>query len=305
MKRNGVWLGVLVAVATAAGCAYDRTYERGGGYPAGENATGPPVSSYSIPATDPRGSVHVISLGAEKLPVAAGQPDSYVHLRIAAENRGDDTVWMVDPNEQVLTHPGGSVPASFAEASTGGPVLTLKKGQQGYLDVYYPAPPAEGPNRITLAWRLRRGSEAVPGTTDFDRVASPQPGYAAYYQPVHGPHVHVGLGLGWWWWPDYYFWNHGPYWHPYPRFWGYYGGYWCGYYPYHRYGRYYDRGYYGGRGGYYGPSRSNFGGSLGGGGWRGGGGGGAAPATAPSGGGGGGSSAPGSSNKSGWRGGGR
>jgi hypothetical protein len=282
MRPNAGWLGLLVAATAASGCALDNAYERGA--PAGEN-TGPPVSSYSVPSNDPRGSVHVISLGAERLPVQQGQPDTYVHLRIAAENRGDDAVWTLDPNDQALTHAGGSVPAAFAEASTGGPVLTLKKGAQGYLDVYYPAPPANGPPRITLAWRLRRGDEVVPGTTDFDRVASPQPGYASYYQPVQGPHVHVGLGLGWWWWPDYYFWNYGPYWYPYPRHYGYYRPYWGGYWG----GGYYGRGgYYGGGynrgysgGGYGGPSLG--GGGSGSGGWRGGGGGGATRA-APSGG---------------------
>jgi hypothetical protein len=296
---RSLWLVVLGAFATVSGCAYDSVYERTSTATPSEE-TGPPVSTYPVPTTDPRGTVHVISLGAERLPVAAGQPDSYLHLRLAAENRADDATWMLDPNDQLLTFAGGSLPPSFAEASAGGPVLTVNKGAHGYLDVYYPAPPPTGPNRVTLAWKLRRGNELVAGTTDFDRIATPDPAYARY-EPVYGPHVYVGLGLGWWWWPDYYLWGN-PFWWHYPRYYGYYGGhgYYGGYYGGHGY--YGGRGYYGG-GGYSGGGYS--GGRViappsGGGGWRGGGSGGAVRA-APSGGGG---SAP-SGGKSGWRGGGR
>src|SRR6185295_4216995 len=228
-------------VATASGCAYESAYyDSTTSYPASEQAT-PPVSSYSIPQTDPKGSVHVISLGTERLPVAAGQPDSFLHLRIAAENRADDAPWTVDPNDQTLASGGGSLPASFAEASGGGPVLTLAKGAHGYLDVFYPAPPpAPGAaTRVSLSWKIHRGNEVVPGSTDFDRIATPDPAYSRY-EPVAGPHVYVGMGLGWWWWPDYYAWG-GPWWgRPWWGYPGFYGGY---------YGGYYGRGYYGG---YYG-----------------------------------------------------
>src|SRR5205814_698948 len=105
--------------------------------------------------------VHVMSLGVEQLPVAAGQPSSYLHLRIAAENTSDAVTWTVDPNEQTL----GAGPPSFAEASAGGPVLTLAKGARGYLDVYYPATAAGG--RVALAWKVRRGTEVASGSTEF------------------------------------------------------------------------------------------------------------------------------------------
>jgi len=252
-------LAVLGAVATASGCAYESAYYSSTtAYPSNQGdpsnqAAAPPVSSYSVPPTNPKGSVHVISLGVERLPVAAGQPDSYLHLRIAAENKSDDAAWTVDPNEQALAAGGGTMQPAFAEASGGGPVLTLAKGAQGYLDVFYPAPPAGGANRVTLSWKLRRGNEVVPGSTDFDRIATPDPVYSRY-EPVHGPHVHVGVGLGWWW-PDYYWgwgWG-GPWWGSpwwgYPRYYGFYGR---GYY-----GGYYGRGYYGG---YYGSGRGYGGG---------------------------------------------
>jgi hypothetical protein len=301
---KAIWLGVLAAVATASGCAYESAYyDSTTSYPAtNQQQAAPPVSSYSIPSTDPKGSVHVISLGAEQLPVPAGQPDSYVHLRIAAENRTDEAPWTVDPNDQVLSAGGAPVAASFAEASSGGPVpvLTLAKGAHGYLDLFYPAPPAGAATRVTLSWKIHRGNEVVPGSTDFDRVASPDPAYSRY-EPVAGPHVYVGLGLGWWW-PDYYWWG-GPWW----------GRPWWGYPSYGYYGGFYGRGYYGGHGyyggrGYYGGARGSYGGgrvySPGAGSWRSGGGG-ATRATPSGGNSGGGRSAPSAPAPSGggWRGG--
>lgn len=279
---KAIWLAVLGAVATASGCAYESSYYESTSYPTNEAQT-PPVSSYSVPTTDPKGAVHVISLGVERLPVAQGQPDSFLHLRIAAENRNDDAPWRIDPNEQSLAVGGGAASPAFAEASGGGPVLTLAKGAHGYLDVFYPAPAAGPVNRVTLSWKLRRGNEVVPGSTDFDRIATADQVYGRY-EPVRGPNVYVGLGLGWWWWPDYYWWGGGPYWWGRP-YWGY--PHYYGYYGPRYYGGYYGRGYYGGRGSYgggrvYTPST---------GGWRGGGGGGATQGT-PSGGGSSGRSAP-------------
>jgi hypothetical protein len=288
MKTRAGWLLVLLASATASGCAYRASYEAQGGAPADE--TGPPVSTYPIPANDPagaKGSVNVISMGTERLPVAAGQPDMFLHVRLAAENTSDGVSWTIDPNDQLVSSGGTSLQPSFAEASGGGPVLTLNSGGRGYLDVFYPAPPANSANRITINWRLQRGGETVAGATDLDRVAGPDPTYA-YYQPVYGPNVYMGFGLGYWWWPDYYFWHHGPFWSPYPRYFGYYrGGYWGGYRGHLWGGGYRGPRYSSGRGwGSAGPS---------GGGWSSGG-----ARVAPSGGGGG-----GGGSKSGWRGGGR
>jgi hypothetical protein len=282
MVMKWIWLGVLGAVAS--GCAYESDYYERTYYPQPAE-TAPPVSQYSIPPTNPKGSVTVLSLGPEQLPVAAGQPSSYLHLRIAPENRTDDVAWTVDPNEQLLAFPGGSVKASFAESSAGTPVLTLVKGAHGYLDVYYPAPAAG--NRVSLSWKVHRGTEVAGGSTDFDRIAAPDSAYARY-EPA-GPNVYVGLGLGWWW-PSYAWWGspwwwgdaYWPYYGFHGGFYGYRGGYYGGHYPRYYGGYYGARGYTGGR--VYVPST---------GGWRGGTGGGyrAAPSgggyhSAPSGGGG-------------------
>ena len=280
MKPNSGSLVFLLALATASGCAYRASYERGG---PGADETGPPVSTYPIPANDPtgpKGTINVISLGSERLPVAAGQPDMYLHVRIAGENTADGAPWTVDPNEQLLSYGGTSVPPAFAEASGGGPVLTLNSGGRGYLDVYYPVPASTAPTRVSLGWHLQRGNEPIAGATELDRVAGPDPAYA-YYQP-YGPNVYMGFGLGYWWWPDYYFWHHGPWWSPYPRYLGYHS-YWGGYRGYGGYGPGWG-GHWGGRG--FSSGRSGSWGATppSGGGWGGGG------RAAPSGGGGGGKS---------------
>jgi hypothetical protein len=277
MKTKAGWLFALLVSASASGCAYRAGYEAQSG-PSGEE-TGPPVSSYPIPTNDPsgpKGSVNVISLGTERLPVAAGQPDMYLHVRLAAENTSDGVTWTLDPNDQTLASGGNALAPSFAEASTGGPVLTLAAGSRGYLDVFYPVPASSAPTRLSLGWHLQRGNEPVAGTTDLDRVQGPDPTYA-YYQP-YGPNVYLGFGMGYWWWPDYYFWHHGPYWWPYPRQFGY-RSYWGGGWGW---GGGYRGGFYGGHvrsPGNWGTSSPSF-------------------RSGPSGGGGGGSS----SGKSGWRG---
>ena len=279
-----IWLAVLGAAAS--GCAYESGYYERSYYPPPQSAAPPPVSTYSIPATDPKGSVHVLSLGTEQLPVAQGQPSSYLHLRIAPENRSDVAPWVVDPNEQVLMTGGAGVAPAFAEASTGGPVLTLARGAHGYLDVYYPA---SAPGRASLAWKLHRGTEVASGSTDFDAGAPAAQAYGQYasgqYEAAPSSNVYVGVGLGWWW-PSYYYGWGSPWWWGdpfygwyYPRYYGW-GGYYRGYYG----PRYYGGGYYGGRG--YSGGRVY---SPGGGSWRG---------AAPSGGGSSGRSAP---SGGGWR----
>src|SRR4029450_11868106 len=79
----------------------------------------PAASSYPIPAGAPRGSVNVMSFGPEHLAVAAGQPDTYLHMRLAVENRTDDVDWTVAAADQWLTAVGAApVAATFADASS-------------------------------------------------------------------------------------------------------------------------------------------------------------------------------------------
>ncbi len=225
-----------------------------------------PPAVFNVPQQDPKGTIQVMSLGGERL--ATGDGAMFLHIRLLVQNRSDDQRWSVTPMDQVAVYDGlGRAAVAFAETNPKGssPVLNLAAGQQGQLELYYPLPEDHDPPRVSVQWRVQRGSVAVTSAAVFDRASgrdAPAYGYA------YAPHsqVYVGVGMGWWWYPG---WN--GYWGP-----GYMGR---SYYGYgHGYG-----GYGPGRGyapGYAAPAG-------GGGGWRGGGGGGGSPAPmAPSGGGG-------------------
>ncbi len=252
---SGAAMALAIGLAGLAGCV-PAAYQREDMPPSA--AEGPPVSSYSITAegsegnqeASGQGAVHVISLGSERLPVPAGQPDTYVHLRLAADNVADDTVWKLDPNEQLLIYGARAVRPTFSETSEGAPVLELPRGKRGYLDIYFPLPPADKGAAVKLAWRLRRGERTAAKTTEFTRSAAPDSAYV-YYQPGRGYHVYSGLGLDTWWWDDYYFWNRSGLWWPCPR------SYIHAHYPSYGGRRYVSDGYQPGSGGGPSPSTAN------------------------------------------------
>ena len=214
MKTRVIGSAGAMVLLVASGCVRQRPAPL---LPPPLEDTGPPVSSYGVPAKDPKGMLHVVSFGLEPLPTGPdGQAQAYLHLRLAAVNSSDAEVWRLDPNDQLLLHGDRELPAAFAEASTGGPVLALARATRGYLDVYYAlVNPAD--SKLTLAWRLHRGSAELAQSTDFLRIPSERSPSYAYYQPADVPHVSSGMGLGSWWWTDYYFWNQGPCWWTYRR----------------------------------------------------------------------------------------
>lgn len=316
MSDKAVLFGWLAALTAAAGCIHEPAVYDVGDEARATQPQQPPVSTYPMPPTDPKGMVYVMSLGPERLPTAGGAQALFLHVRVAVENTSDDTPWQVDPNDEVAGFGNGTaVPPAFAEASTGGPVLNVPKGGRGHMDLFYPLPSQGEPPRVALSWRVHRGSEAVAQTTSFERSAPAQAdngygggyggggygggGYASSYDRPYGPDVRLSVGFDWWW----------------P--WGLWGGWGWGwpYRPYYAF-PFYQRPYYGYRGGYapayrggYAPGyRGGYGGRWVappvGGNWRG-----TAPSSSGtplviprSNGGGGGNGAAG---KSGWRGGGR
>jgi hypothetical protein len=236
--RTALALGAAALALAIAGCAHEQTDYRPRGAQQARDQ-GPPAAIYPLPAGAPRGTVYVASLGGERLGAAAGQPEYFLHLRVAAENTSDDTPWTIDANDQVLTLAGGAAARpTYAVSSKGGSALTLARGERGQLDVYYPLPGAGDPPKAFLAWTVRRGGEAVAQTTEFDRVAGRDPEYAyAYdYRPAYRSSVVVGFGPSWWWggwgpygwsyWDSPWGWHHpGFYYHrPYRPYYGGYGG---------------------------------------------------------------------------------
>ena len=240
MKRILLSLGLLGAAQLGAGCVHgSATMYATSEEPAGAAYEQPISASYGVPPQDPKGTVYVVSLGGEELPVG-NAPVLFMHVRIAPENTSDTVAWRFDPNEQVLRLEGNGapVPAAFAEASGagGGPVLTLNGGQRGQLDLYYPLSASGGPPRTTFEWRVRRGGEALANATVFERPQGGNPQGPVYYEPRYDTRVHVAIGPGWWWGYDYWPFYYG-YYSPFYRPW--YGSYWgprsYGYYGSPRY----------------------------------------------------------------------
>jgi hypothetical protein len=228
-------------LAAQAGCVHasGSYYASAEGAPAAYQQ--PATATYAVPPNDPKGTVYIVSMGGEQLPVGNGSSGLFLHVRIAAENKSDAAPWRFDPNEQSLRLEDGTPePASFAQATGGGPVLTLPPGQRGQLDLYYPLPSENGPPRTTFAWQVRRGDQPLAYATVFERPAvAAAPGAPAYYAPAYDARVHFAFGPGWWWgydyWPFYYGF-YAPFYRPWlyrpwygPRYYGH------GFYAPHRY----------------------------------------------------------------------
>jgi hypothetical protein len=215
----------LLSISFAlAGCAHeDATYQPMAMAPMPATTWTPPqASSYGIPADAPKGSVHVMSLGTEHLAVAAGQPDTFLHLRVAIENAQDTVPWTASAGEQVLTGlagatgtmaEGGFARPAFAQSSAAGPVLTVPPGGRGYLDLFYAMPGGQPPS-IDLDWRIDRGNDTVAQITRFERAGTAQGSTVVAYQPVvYQPGFGMGfyLGVGPSWWYDGWGWMGGSY----------------------------------------------------------------------------------------------
>jgi hypothetical protein len=194
---------LLLAVVQVA-CLRTATEYRPVGVAAGDSIT----PSYELPSAAPKGTLRVVTFGGERLPVGPGAPEVYLHLRLVAENDSDASAWVLDPNEQLLTFNGQTLPPSYSRASGAGPVLSLERGERGFLDVYFPLPELD-PARVSLAWRLRRGGEVLAELTSFDRVSGRTDDYFDYDTGAS-----FGMGLGWFW-PEYCWRWHGGYLAPY------------------------------------------------------------------------------------------
>ena len=163
-----------------------------------------PAAPYAPVGFFDTGNVQVMALDGERLPVGPDLPQLYLHLRLLAENRGDDTAWLFNPNDQVLGYDGGLLSPSYSQTSAARPVLALARGEQGWIDLYYPLPADADPLKVTLWWHLRRAGAVVAARTDFVRLAGRDPAPEEGYATGDSALLPSGLALGWWW-PDYCF----------------------------------------------------------------------------------------------------
>ena len=163
-----------------------------------------PAAPYAPSGFFDRGSVLVMSMDSERLPVGPRAPQVYLRLRLLAENKGDDSAWLFNPNDQMLGYDGGLLSPSYSQTSASRPVLAVVKGSRGWIDLYYPLPADADPRKVTLWWRVRRAGAIVPQRTEFVRLSgrdAPLEEGSAYGDSALLP---SGLALGWWW-PDYCF----------------------------------------------------------------------------------------------------
>ena len=144
------FVGAVALALAAVGCATETTISRPVSEPQSGAPQAPIAAPYPIPAVDAKGTVYVMSFGGEPMPTPSGTQGFYLHLRIAAENRSDAVAWTIEARDQAVSLGATPVQASYAQSSTGGPVLTVAQGQHGTLDVFYPLPPQGSPGQANL-----------------------------------------------------------------------------------------------------------------------------------------------------------
>jgi hypothetical protein len=160
----------------------------------------PVAVHYTIPVEAPRGHVHVLSFGIAELPL--GGPRAlrrFVHVRLAAHNELDETPWTLDARAQALVLPGGRrVAARFAEAGPGvAPALViLRRGERGYLDLFFPMHEPRDPPWTALAWVVRRVGLVTVASTVFQRLSNGEAPYE-YYGPSHHAGGAIIVGAAW------------------------------------------------------------------------------------------------------------
>jgi hypothetical protein len=195
---------VLLMLTLGTGCA---TLERTAYLPIGavQGADTPfPATPYGVAGDFDKGMVQVMAMDGERLPVGPDAPEMYLHLRLLADNRGDDTPWLFNPNDQLLGYHGGMLAPAYSRTSAGRPVLALGRGSRGWIDLYYPLPGDADPLRVTLWWRVRHGGAIVPERTDFVRLSGRDAPVEVSYALGDSALLPSGTSLGWWW-PDYCF----------------------------------------------------------------------------------------------------
>jgi hypothetical protein len=155
---------------------------------------------YRIPAEAPTGEVEVLSLGLATLPVPSlVGVERFAHVRLAAVNRNDSQDWIVDARDQVLDLADGLMQRPrFAESNLGvAPALViLRRGERGYLDLFFSVPDDEHPPWIALGWHVRRGRGAMVATTIFERLPTVVSTYS-HYRPAQYWGGDVFIGPSW------------------------------------------------------------------------------------------------------------
>jgi len=133
-KSSGPWIGTVVVLAL--GCAHGYA-ETAGTQEATRSLSG--VSQFAIPAGNPQGAVYVMSMGPAQLTGEDGRSESFLHLRVTAASPSDVATGRVDPREIVVRFEDGRwVFATHTSNQLPGAPVTINRGPQGDIDVYFP-----------------------------------------------------------------------------------------------------------------------------------------------------------------------
>jgi hypothetical protein len=247
MKNITLFVICGIALSTAS-CATQRYGYRPTAMAASSEG-GFPAAHYGVPPEAPRGEAFVTSFGTRDIEQGAGGAQ-LIHVRLAVSNQSGATPWSIDPGQLTISAAGAAPqPPAFMEIDGRQNGSTeIPRGERKVLDLYYRIPGGGADARslpsFELAWRINLGNKVFEEHTPFAR--EPYQDYEAESQR----YVAVGVAPPWWvgWYG--------------PPFWGPYGPWAYGYWPYYGYGPrvgfgvgfgargYYGARYHGGGGGY-------------------------------------------------------
>lgn len=198
---------VLLGIASLSACAIAPEY-----YYAPEPTTtvtraGVPIQSFAVPPESALGYTDVSTFGIVQTP----RGDRTLHVRMEVSNTSAPNPWTVDVRDQLVDIPGvgQSHPLSVNAGLQTLPIVTVARGQQATIDLYYPLPSsihdAEDLAGFDFAWRVITSSRPVTGRAHISRIevedAATAPVYVAtwgpywWYDPLY-PHVYVRANVG-------------------------------------------------------------------------------------------------------------
>ncbi len=177
---QGLLVGSLVVLTTLPGCTHGNlatAEDHGSTDWAALESPATAIAQYEIPAANPKGKASITSMGRERLTGPGGQPETFLHIRLTAENATDPVPWTLDPSDMKVSFDGSS--EEYSGCATGvatGSSLTVARGKHGVLDLYFPMGTEDRPIHAYFLWQIHRGGETVTASTRLVMQDGPVPG---------------------------------------------------------------------------------------------------------------------------------
>lgn len=201
-RARGAIMGLAAVLGGLflSGCAETAYLYRPAGA-ADATEAGVPAASYDIPPGESAGNVRVASLGVTELAIDDARVP-VVRARMTLANTSDEAGWTVNTRDVQADFGGGAQGPAFANAEGGEslPVLTIARGQQRTLDLFYRLPDsmsdADSLPVFTLHWKVKTGTVEVAGNTTFERTEVDERAAAPVVAVAYAPY---------WWYDSYYY----------------------------------------------------------------------------------------------------